>query len=176
MKLVISLHRLNGNWTLHLNKSGSPPHRQSVTKTFLPSLSPSLHVSYSVWTGGSLGTSVGQLSGEGGGCSVTTNQLFPPGESSSLSCLNSAAHSRFLDLQHATPLLYSKLHLLQRYYIVRTRCCCNTIKPQRCSLSSLWGVLMPEGAMFSGHLLSGQSNNFSLATSPGTRHRKDLDL
>ncbi len=109
MKLVIFLNRI---WTLHLNKSRSPAHRRSISKTFLPSLSPSLHVSYSVWKGGSLGTSVGQLSreggggGGGGGGSVTANQLLPPRlaqpESSSRSCLTSAAHSHFLELQHFT--------------------------------------------------------------------------
>lgn len=43
----------------------------------LPSLFLSLHASCSVWTGGSLGTSAGQLSKEGGGGAHITNPIFP---------------------------------------------------------------------------------------------------
>lgn len=53
------------------------------SKHSFPPLSPSLRVSYSVWTGGSLGTSVGQLSEEGGGGAQGLSRL----ESTTHSCL-----------------------------------------------------------------------------------------
>lgn len=43
---------------------------EESSKHSSPPLSPSRRVSYSVWTGGNLGTSVGQLSEEGGGVCV----------------------------------------------------------------------------------------------------------
>lgn len=44
------------------------------------------------------------------------------------------------------------LVLLQRLETVTTWCCGNTIKPEQCRSSRLWGELVPEDAMFVGHV------------------------
>lgn len=62
----------------------------ACSKHSFPPLSPSLRVSYSVRTGGSLGTSVGQLSEERGGVGELLRGL---------SRLESTTHSRLKDLQ-----------------------------------------------------------------------------
>lgn len=141
----------------------------------LPSLFLSLHASCSVWTGGSLGTSAGQLSKEGGGGAHITNPIFP---------LPSLAGPKMSSLawwiQPPTPVSKTSntLHNMKSVfpplppnikYCFQNKttipCWSRKMKPQHCMLSRLWWQVMPAGPMFSGAPLSGQLPLLWLITS-----------